>query len=122
MLGHINNTVLIQYFDLGKMRYFEDILGKNFTQKGFSAVIVNINCDFFAPAFIDDDLEVRTATVAMGDKSLTLEQRIVDSKTGEVKCASRTVMAGFDPVGLKSAPIGDKFTSAIAAFEANGSN
>lgn len=117
MFGHVNNAVYFQFFDLGKLRYFEDVLGKDFAKKGFTAVVVNVNCDFFAPSFMDDSLEVATAVVAIGEKSITLEQRLVKSDSGEVKSICTTVMAGFDAATLKSAPIPVHFRNIISAFE-----
>ena len=117
MFGHVNNAVYFQFFDLGKLRYFEDVLGKDFAQKGFTAVIVNVNCDYFSPTFLAETLEVLTAVVAVGEKSVTLEQRIVNRDSGDVKCICRTVMAGFDPTTLKSAPIPVHFRNSITLFE-----
>lgn len=117
MFGHVNNSVYLQFFDLGKLRYFEAALGKDFMNSGLAVVIVNINCDFFAPAFIQELLEVLTQTVHLGEKSLTLEQRIVNSATGDVKCMARTVMAGFDPKTLGSAPIPQYAKEALMEFD-----
>lgn len=117
MFGHINNSVYFEYFDIGKLNYFEKVLGPDFAKKGFTAVIVNVNCDFFSPAFINEELRVFTAVVHLGEKSITLEQRIVNEKNEDVKCICRTVMSGFDPVTLKSAPIPDFFRNLIQAFE-----
>lgn len=119
MFGHVNNTVYFQFFDLGKLRYFEDVLGKDFAKKGFTAVIVNVNCDFFSPSFLNERLEVRSAVAAIGEKSITLEQRVVNPESGDVKCLCRTVMSGFDASTLKSAPIPVHFRNIIAAFESH---
>ena len=118
MFGHVNNAMYFHFFDLGKLRYFESVLGKDFARKGFTAVIVNINCDFFSPSFLNEDLEVRSAVIHIGEKSITLEQRIVNSQNGDVKCICTTVMAGFDPTTLKSAPIPVHFRNTFAAYEA----
>ncbi len=117
MFGHVNNTVYLQFFDLGKLRYFEEVLGADFDKSGLAVVVVNINCDFFEPSFLKEGLEVMTQTVHIGDKSITLEQRVVTRDTGAVKCLCRTVMAGFDPTTLQSAPIPDRHRSAIEAYE-----
>lgn len=117
MFGHVNNALYFQYFDLGKLRYFQTAIGPDFAKRGFSAVIVNINCDFFSPTGVDEEIAVLTAVVHLGDKSLTLEQRVVNILTGDVKSICRTVMAGFDPVTLKSAPLPDSIRNALEAFE-----
>lgn len=117
MFGHVNNTVYLQFFDLGKLRYFEEVLGADFDKSGLAVVVVNINCDFYEPSFLNEKLEVMTQTTHIGEKSITLEQRVVNSTTGAVKCLCRTVMAGFDPKTLQSASIPDQHRKAIEAYE-----
>ena len=117
IFGHVNNAMYLQFFDLGKLRYLEDVLGKDFVKKGFTAVIVNINCDFFSSTFIDENIEVRTAVVGFGEKSLTLEQRIVNCDTDDVKCQCRTIMAGFDSATMTSVPIPTIFRETIKSYE-----
>lgn len=119
IFGHVNNAMYFQFFDLGKLRYFEDVLGKDFAKKGFTAVIVNVNCDFFSPILLDENICVKSAVSHIGEKSITLEQRIVNINTGDVKSICRTVMSGFDAATLKSAPIPVHFRNAIASFEGN---
>lgn len=117
MFGHVNNAIYLQFFDLGKLCYFEKVLGKDFARKGFTAVVVNVNCNFYSPSFLSEELEVQSAVVAMGEKSITLEQRIENKLTGDVKCICTTVMSGFDSTTLKSAPIPSQFRDAIRDFE-----
>lgn len=116
-LGHVNNNVYLQFFDLGKYDYFKQVMGEDFDIKVLAVVVVNINCDFMAPAFLDEPLEVRTATAAIGDKSVTLVQQIVNADTGQIKCQGTTVMASFDLATGKSAPVNDKARAALCAFE-----
>ena len=73
MLGHLNNSVYFTFMDLAKARYFQAVLGDKFRWGNIGVVIVNVNCDFCAPSFFDDELEVETAVISIGDKSLTLE-------------------------------------------------
>ena len=117
MFGHVNNTVYLQFFDLGKVRYFEEVLGADFDKSGLAVVVVNINCDFYEPSFLNERLEVMTQTTHIGEKSITLEQRVVNRTTGAVKCLCRTIMAGFDPKTLQSAPIPDDSRRSIETYE-----
>jgi len=117
IFGHVNNSVYLQFFDLGKVHYFDTVLGKYFDKSGLSVVIVNINCDFFSPSFLDEPLEVMTQTTHIGEKSLTLEQRIVNPETGDVKCMARTIMAGYDTKTLKSTPIPEFAKTAIENYD-----
>lgn len=117
MFGHLNNTVYLEFFDLGKLRYFEDVLGRDFMKSPLKVVVVNINCNFYSPSFLNEKLEVRTAVVHIGEKSLTLEQRVVNCETDDVKCTATTVMAGFDPATMTSAAIPDDTRRYFSEYE-----
>lgn len=117
MLGHLNNAVYIQFFDLGKSAYFQDVLPEAVDWKHINVVVVNINCDYFAPTYISEHVSVLTTVTRMGEKSFSLEQRIVNTDTGEVKCVARTVMAGIDLTTGKSAPIEPMWVDALQRYE-----
>ncbi len=117
MLGHLNNAVYIQFFDLGKSSYFQDVLPQAVDWKHINIVVVNINCDYYAPTYINEPAAVLTTVTRMGEKSFSLEQRIVNTATGEVKCVGRTVMAGIDLTTGKSAPIAEEWIEALQRYE-----
>lgn len=117
LLGHLNNNVYLQLMDLAKYRYFQAVMGADFDISRLAVVVVNINCDFIEPATVDEPLTVCTATEAIGEKSLTLVQRILNPATGHVKCQATTVMASFDTKTMRSAPIADDARRAVAAYE-----
>lgn len=117
MFGHLNNSVYLQFFDLAKYRYFRKVMGDDFDMRSLAVVIVNINCNFYEPAFLDEPLTVLTAVASIGEKSLTLDQRIVNPRIGHVKCTGTTIMAGIDLTTLQSAPIPDFARRNIIRFE-----
>lgn len=120
MLGHLNNSVYFSFMDLAKTRYFQAVLGDRLNwHSDVGVVIVNVNCDFCAPTFFDDEIEVETAVVAIGEKSLTLEQRVFSPKDDKVRCRCRTVMSGFNAKTYKSEPISDEWREAINNYEGN---
>ncbi len=104
LFGHVNNAVIMQYFDQGKLGYFRAVMGDDFDMRGIALVVVNTNCNFYAPVFLDEQVAVLSGTAHIGEKSLRLEQRLVSS-TGDVKAICTTVMVGFDPATSTSAPI-----------------
>ena len=103
--------------DLAKARYFEEVLGGKLEWDKIGVVIVNINCNFCAPTFFDEQIEVETAVVAIGEKSLTIEQSVFPPASGQVKCDCRTIMSGFDMTTNTSAPILPEWIAAFEAYE-----
>ena len=96
VLGHVNNTVYMTFYDTGKAHYFSDILGKRIDWKHVECVIANVDCAFLAPIFFGEDIEVLTRCEHIGDKSFRLLQAIREKRTGVLKSACETVMVAFD--------------------------
>ena len=94
-LGHVNNAVAQEYFDLGRSGYLRDTLGDLLGKEGQHMVIVSFKTDFHKQIMPDDAIKVLTCVYKLGNKSLRMMQWLV--KEGEehplVSCDS--VMAGF---------------------------
>ncbi|MDE6134287.1 MAG: acyl-CoA thioesterase [Muribaculaceae bacterium] len=117
LFGHVNNTVYLQFFDLAKVAYFSTLLDGRIDWKAFGLVVANINCDFFAPAYLDESLQVLTSVAALGNKSLVLEQRLTDKATGSVKAIARTTMVNLNLRTGATEPISDEWRQRISRFE-----
>lgn len=117
MIGHINNNAYLEYMDLGKTAYFNAIKPDLVNWKHINVVIVNINCDFFSPGYIKEPIAVLTTVTSISQRSVKLEQRIINMETGDVKCIGRTVMAGFDPKTAQGAEIDPEWVKVICSYE-----
>lgn len=118
LLGHVNNGVYLTFMDLGKAHYFRDVLGDEIDWRHINMAVVNINVNFYSPSYIDSELIVVTAVRHVSERSLTLEQRIIDRSRGdEVKCVATTVMAGYDIETASSRPIDPEWREAFERME-----
>ena len=80
-------------------------------------VIANINADFILPIFYGDEIVIETRVSHVGNKSFTLKQRAINTKTQEVVCQCSTVMVCFDLKNQQSALLPDHYRKAFEAFE-----
>ena len=79
--------------------------------------LVEVKAEFLAPAFVDDDLEVRAWVVTIGRTSLGLRYDFVRVSDGTVlaRTTERRVHVTRDPVGaMKPSPLTDEMRAAIA--------
>jgi acyl-CoA thioester hydrolase len=116
-LNHVNNSFHAQYYDLGRINYFEKVMGEGLDWSEVCVVIVNTDTNFFSPIFQSDKLWVETKLVKFGNKSMTTHQRLIDDK-GIVKGTCKTILAGFDAQNHCSAPIDEDFKRRFLEFEA----
>lgn len=117
IFGHLNNTVYMALLDMGKVGYYRDVLHHDFDFRQTTAVIVNINLSFASPAYMGEPLAVFTACIHVSRHSFTLEQRIINTLTGDVKCYARTVMACFDARTATGAEVPQEWIKSAADFE-----
>ena len=116
MFGHLNNSVYIQFLDMGKYAYFRQFMTDTFGSEPTAPVVANINCDFLEPTKIDERLEVLTAITEIADSSMGLQQRIVSS-AGRVKCTARTIMVNIDLATGRPTTVSDEWRKKITDYE-----
>jgi len=116
-LGHATNSVYQQYFDLGRMAYFNDVLKETLDWNEEGLILVSISINYLAPIKLYDKIEVRTKISKLGNKSLDMEQQVYNLTTGTVAADSKAVMVGFCGKDERSIPIPSRWRERITYFE-----
>lgn len=117
ILGHLNNVVYFSLFDTAKADYLTAVKQGKVDWQRVESVIANVDCSFISSAFYGEPIRIYTRCIAMGEKSYTLQQVMVNTNTNEIKAVCDTVMVSFDPKTKKSTAISDEHRRAIEAFE-----
>ena len=114
IMGHVNNAVIMEFFDYGKMKYFDD--AEVYVEKEpITLVIVHYEVDFVGQILRGDHPEVWTKVVRFGNKSLEVLQYIVCD--GEVKSICKTIMSGYNREKQTSEIIPERIKMAIERYE-----
>lgn len=93
-MGHVNNAVIMEYFDLGKEHFFQEH-GMPPEKADFTVMIVHLEVDFQSQIRFHDRIAVETEVENVGNKSLKVLQRVVDTAGGRVCATCHTVLSGF---------------------------
>ncbi len=79
-LGHVNNARFLEYFERGRIRWYNSI--GLFDDSSFDGrlgtVVVSIKINFRRECFAGDRLNVRTSPRSRGNRSYVLKQEIRD--------------------------------------------
>ncbi|MBN1988849.1 MAG: acyl-CoA thioesterase [Bacteroidales bacterium] len=116
-LNHVSNSVYQQYYDLGRIAYFDDVFKERISWDPEGLIVVSIKLDFYKAITLYDKMAVRTKIVKIGNKSLTMYQDLYNEDTGEVTSASESVMAAVDYHKGESIPMPQRWRERIGAFE-----
>ena len=114
--GHVNNTVYFSFYDLGKTEYFSSVCPGVDWEKD-AIMVVHIEADFLSQIFSSDQIVVQTAVSEIGRKSFRLAQRVIDSKTGDVKCTCQSIMVAYSLKEHQSMPLSEEWIHAICTYE-----
>ncbi|WP_027450150.1 acyl-CoA thioesterase [Xylanibacter brevis] len=114
--GHVNNTIYFQFYDTAKTEYFASVC-KNVDWERVAIVVVKIESEFFSQIKGADHIAARTRALKVGNKSLHLEQDIIDVDTNEIKCRCFSIMVLYDLVNHQSMAFPDNWRRDIYQYE-----
>ena len=118
MMGHVNNTVIMEFFDLGKSHYFSEAGVPVTPEEGdFCVMIVHLEVDFHSQIHWHDSIAVTSCVTHWGNKSFQLTQQIVNTETGKPCATCRTVMSGYSRNAATSAPIPEEVKQRVIRFD-----
>src|SRR5262249_14776218 len=117
-MGHVNHAVYFTYFEQCRLTWWRS-LGPGPGIAGVPTNIVHAECDYRSPAFVHDELEVRTLLKGIGRSSVTLGYQIVNVRTGQLLAEGTTVNVALDLETRQTIPVPDA-TRALLTGTAHG--
>ena len=117
--GHVNNAKYLTYFEHARTHYkrhlglFDE--GKSFDDIG--VIVADIHITFHAPIPWARKVKVGVRTARLGNKSMTVEQNIVDAKDGSVFATGQVILVMYDYRKQKTMRIPDEWREIILDFE-----
>jgi acyl-CoA thioester hydrolase len=118
MMGHVSNTVYQNYYDSGKVNYF-DIVMPELDYINIGVVGASVKIEYLKPIYMKTRILVETRVAVLGHKSFTMEHQLVNEDTEEVLSTCEAVLVCYDLKEKKSIPIPDKWRSNIQEYDKN---
>lgn len=106
-LAHVNNSIYIQYFELGRGKYMSAASPSWDWHKNMF-LIAHISCDYRQELHLSDhQVKVWVRTSRFGNKSFDLEYMITSEEEGEIKihATGKSVQVMYDTSAKKSVPM-----------------
>lgn len=117
VLGHTTNSVYQQYFDLGRLQYFNDVLQERMDFRKEGLILANITVNYLSPIKLYDSIEVRTKVINLGNKSLEMLQQVYNLTSQSVAAESKGIMVGFCGDENVTIPIPQRWKKSFSEFE-----
>ena len=115
-MGHVNNAVIMEFFDLGKSEFFTAV-GLPPEEGEFTVMVVHVEVDFHTQILYHDRIHVTTRVDGFGTKSLRVVQQVVNTATGEPCATCKTVMAGYSRTTRRATVIPDTIKDRIHRYQ-----
>lgn len=118
-LGHVNNSCYHNYVELGRVKYFEKVLGNqiDWGREGF--VLARTEMDHLEQVYLRDEIYCCTRIFRFGNKSVGVRNSIIKVTGAEIEeCAAvNAVLVAMDYIRNESIQVPDKWRKLIASFE-----
>jgi acyl-CoA thioester hydrolase len=117
--GHVNNAKFSTFFEQARLHYFLEMglfhQGDSFMDIG--VILADVHITFHAPIQWGTPIKVGARVSRLGNKSITLEQSVVHTETGQEYASGTIVLVTYDYHNGQSIPIPDDWRQKISAYE-----
>ena len=115
-LGHINNTVLPQWFEQARTPIFK-LFVPSMDPKDWTLILAKIEVEFVSELFYQFDVELRTYIERIGNSSCVIYQEAW--QRGQLGAKGRATLVHFDHSSKKSVAIPDDIRAVLAEHPYN---
>ncbi|MDO9001763.1 MAG: acyl-CoA thioesterase [Bacteroidota bacterium] len=118
-LDHVNNACFLSYFELGRVKYFNQVLNKHINWQNSGFVIARTEIDHITPIYLTDEIFCFTKIIKIGTKSITIKNSLV-KKIGQefIECANGIgVLVSMNYLNKTSIEMPLKWRQLIEEFE-----
>ena len=117
--GHLNNAKYLTFFEQARVHYLIHLglFTKDQSFMNIGVILADAHITFLAPIHYGDEVEVGVRTSKLGNKSMTVEQNIVDHASGKEMATGEIVMVTFDYASQNTIVIPNDWRDKISRFE-----
>lgn len=117
--GHVNNARHLTYFEQARVQYLIELglFGREQSFMEVGVVIADIHIRYHAPIHYHHTIQAGVRTVKIGNKSIIMEQCLLNAGTQEQMASGTVVMVTFDYQAMKSIQVPENWKNALIAYE-----
>ncbi len=117
--GHVNNAKYLTYFEQARVYYLIQLglFTKDQSFMDIGLIIADIHIKYNTPTHYGDEIKTSVRTSKIGNKSMIIEQAVIDATTGEIRAIGDIVSVAFDYRVKKTIPVPEEWRETITKFE-----
>jgi acyl-CoA thioester hydrolase len=102
-MGHVNHAVYLTFVEQCRLMFWRELTGG--PKPRTSVIVARVECDYRAPAYFGERLEVGLNVARIGQSSFDLVYEIVNVASSQKVADARTVMVSYDYTAGKPVPL-----------------
>ncbi len=118
ILGHVNNSVYLTYFELARLHYFRELVGDYWDWKKDGMVLVKNEIEYLKPVVVTDNPEIEMMVANIGTKSFSLYYEL--TVKGVLHTKGISVQVCYDSISGQSITIPEKMKEALQKLKKIG--
>ena len=117
VLNHVNNSVYFSYFEMARVQYFGQVLGRDWDWETNGVVLVKNWAEYIKPVLLADQPEISIFVDKIGTKSFDLSYEL---KVNDVLYTTGgSTMVAFDARSAKTIEIPEEMRSFLEQLKRN---
>jgi acyl-CoA thioester hydrolase len=113
-LGHVNNSVYLNYFEMARVEFFTPLLGHDWDWSKQGVILRKNEVEYLRPVLLHQKPEIIIYTKSIGTKSFILEYEL--KIEGEIYTIGSSVLVCFNLIENRSIDIPLKMREILESF------
>lgn len=115
ILGHVNNNIYSSYFEIARVHYLGQVLGRDWDWSEYTVVLVKNTVEFHKPVLLTDKPYVTLKVEHIGNKSFSLSY--VLKVNGEQHTTGSSTLVAFNGKTHQSMEIHPEMKNALESLK-----
>lgn len=117
VLGHVNNSVYFSYFEMARVHYFGQVLGKDWDWDSNGVILVKNWAEYIVPVLLTDQPLIYITVEQIGTKSFELSYELKVNDV--VYTRGGSTMVAFDAKTSKTIEIPEEMRGFLESLKRN---
>ncbi len=117
--GHVNNTVFLRWFEVGRIAYFSDIRMRHDAQgEGRGPILAAVACNFRRQVTFPDEVRIGSRVAGVGKSSMVVEHAVASTRLGVIVADGTSTIVNYDYNAGRTLAVTEALRRAITDVEA----
>ena len=117
VMGHVNNSVYLSYFEMARVAFFSPLMGEKWDWKKNGVLLRKNEVEYLFPVLLHEEPEITIFTSSIGNKSFTLEYEL---KVGDKLCTTgASVLVCYDAENNKTIEVPQEMRTVLEGLKRN---